>query len=179
MKKYLSALLFLTAAFSMSFKEPNMSIYNFSIQSTEGETINIKDYKGKKILFVNVASKCGYTKQYKDLQALYEKYQDKLVIIGFPCNQFGGQEPGTEEEIQAFCEKNFGVTFPLTEKINVKGGDKHEIYQWLTEKEKNGVKDTSIKWNFFKFLVDEEGKLIESYGSRTNPMDEEITQHLK
>ncbi len=155
----------LASAFTFSIsksKNSNMSksIYDYSIKSIDGETINLSDYKGKKMLLVNVASECGYTKQYKDLQELHEKHGDKLVIIGFPCNQFGGQEPGSHEEIKTFCEKNFGVTFQLTEKIDVKGKEQHAIYQWLTEKELNGVEDSSVKWNFHKYLIDENGNYV-------------------
>lgn len=143
-----------------------------------GEAVNMSQYKGKKVLVVNVASKCGYTPQYEGLQALYEKYGDKLVIIGFPCNQFMGQEPGSEEEIASFCKLNYGVTFPLSEKIDVKGKGQHPVYQWLTQKEMNGKDDYKISWNFNKFLISENGELMAYFGSNTKPMSEEITSLL-
>jgi len=157
---------------------PKKSIHSLSIKSIDGKKINLIDFKGKKILFVNVASECGFTKQYKDLQALHEKYQDKLVIIGLPCNQFGGQEPGTANQIQTFCQLNFGVEFLITEKINVKGDEQNPIYTWLTKKELNGKKNSSVKWNFQKYLVDENGEFIDYYYSITNPMSTKITRNI-
>lgn len=145
----------------------------------EKSTLHMKDYKGKKILCVNVASECGYTPQYAGLQKLYETYKDKLVVIGFPCNQFGAQEPGSGSEIESFCKKNYGVTFPITEKIDVKGEKQHPVYQWLCQAANNGVKDVEVKWNFGKFLLDENGKLIEYFPSKTEPLSEAITQYLK
>ena len=130
----------------------NMSIYNIKINSIDGSPINLNDYKGKHILFVNVASECGFTGQYEDLQKLYDTYQDKLMVIGVPCNQFGGQEPGTSSDIQTFCKKNYGVTFLITEKIDVKGKNQHPLYQWLTDKDLNGIENTTVKWNFHKYL---------------------------
>jgi glutathione peroxidase len=155
------------------------SIHTFSIQglNTDNE-INLSDYAGKKILIVNVASKCGYTYQYEGLQNLYEKYGDNLVIIGFPCNQFMGQEPGNEIAIQEFCSENYGVTFPMTTKVDVKGKDQHPIYKWLTSKELNGVGDYKVGWNFNKFLIDENGQLLEHYDSKVKPMDDAITSRL-
>lgn len=143
------------------------------------EKLCLNDFKGKKILLVNVASECGFTKQYADLEKLYTTYKDKLVIIGFPCNQFGGQEPGTEEEIATFCSSKFAVTFPLTTKIDVKGDNQHPIYKWLTSKSLNGVNDYSVNWNFNKFLLDENGQLIGYFSSRINPMDSDIINLLK
>lgn len=157
---------------------PKESIYNIKIEDVNGKQLDLNQFKGKKILFVNVASKCGFTKQYDGLQKLYKKYNDKLVIIGLPCNQFGGQEPGTEKEIKSFCKLNYGVEFPITEKIEVKGSNQHPIYQWLTKKEKNNVKDSTVKWNFQKYLVDEEGRFIDYWYSLTKPMSSKITKHL-
>lgn len=151
---------------------------NFQINDIEGNNINTQDWKGKKVLLVNVASKCGYTPQYKDLQALHEKYGEKLTIIGFPCNQFLSQEPGSAEEIKSFCTKNYGVTFTITEKIEVKGKNQHPIYKWLTEKSQNGVEDSKVKWNFQKYLLDENGNLIKHFDPGVNPLDEEITSLL-
>ena len=154
------------------------SIHGFKVEALEGGTIDFADFKGKKILVVNTASKCGYTPQYKELEALYEKYKDKLVIVGFPANNFGGQEPGTNTEIKDFCEKNYGVTFPMAAKVSVKGDDMAPIYQWLTQKSQNGVLDAEIKWNFNKFLVDENGKMVAYFPSKVTPMSEEITSKL-
>jgi glutathione peroxidase len=159
-------------------KDSVTSIHSFSVKALDGSTINFADFKGKKILIVNTASKCGYTGQYKDLQALYEKYKEKLVIVGFPANNFMSQEPGTSTEIQEFCTKNYGVSFPMAEKISVKGDDMAPIYQWLTSKAKNGVLDASIKWNFNKFLLNEKGEVIAKFDSGTKPMDEDIVGKL-
>ena len=155
------------------------SIYNISLKSITGDDIELNDFRGKKILFVNVASKCGFTPQYEKLQELHDKYSDKLVVIGLPCNQFKNQEPGTQEEILQFCRLNYGVTFQLTEKINVKGPDQHPLYSWLTRKELNGVKDSEVKWNFQKYLVDEEGNFVDVFYSITSPMSDKITSILK
>jgi glutathione peroxidase len=156
------------------------SIYNFKVQALDSEaSIDLSQFKGKKMLLVNVASKCGYTYQYEDLQRLYETYQDQLVVIGFPCNQFLFQESGSESDIQAFCQKNYGVTFPMSTKIKVKGKDKHPIYQWLTSKELNGVSDYSVSWNFNKFLIDENGKLIGYFKSSVKPFDNQIISHFQ
>ncbi len=154
------------------------SIYDFKVPSIDGQTIDLSKYKGKHILIVNTASKCGYTKQYADLEKLHEQYKDKLVILGFPANNFGGQEPGTNAEIKEFCSSNYGVKFQMAEKVSVKGADIHPLFQWLTQKEKNGVMDAEIKWNFTKFLVDEKGKLVAVFPSNVNPMSEEITKYL-
>lgn len=159
--------------------QPAESIHRFQIQALNSdEVIDFADYRGKKILIVNVASKCGFTYQYEDLEKMYQQYQDELVIIGFPCNQFLMQEPGSEEKIEQFCSINYGVTFPLTTKIQVKGRKQHPIYQWLTKKELNGKDDYSISWNFNKFLLDEEGKIMDHFSSKVEPFDEEITRHL-
>lgn len=156
------------------------SFYDYSIAGIDGtDSLKMGDFKGKYVLCVNVASKCGYTPQYKDLQALYEKYSGKLIIVGFPCNQFLMQEPGSEEEIVTFCEKNYGVSFPLTEKIKVKGNDQHPLYTWLTRKEMNGVSDAKVGWNFNKFLISPEGKWLGHFPSKVKPMDEEITSLLQ
>ncbi|WP_082037834.1 redoxin domain-containing protein [Flavihumibacter solisilvae] len=153
-------------------------IYDFKVKGLDGKQLDLAAYKGKKLLIVNTASECGYTPQYADLQALYDKYKDKLVVIGFPANNFGKQEPGSNSEIQTFCKKNYGVTFPMAEKVSVKGDDIHPLFKYLTEEaEKMGFKDP-IKWNFTKFLVDEQGKLIAVYPSKVKPMSEEITKHL-
>ncbi len=155
------------------------SIHGFTVKGIDGKDIKMSSFKGKKILVVNTASKCGYTPQYEALEKVYEQYKDKLVIIGFPCNQFGGQEPGSNEEIVAFCKKNYGVTFPLADKIDVKGENTAAIYQWLTQKSKNGVVDATISWNFNKFLLDENGKMIAYYPSNVKPDSQDILSHLK
>lgn len=155
------------------------SIYDYKVESLDGGEINFADFKGKKILIVNTASECGFTPQYADLETVSKEYKDKLVVVGFPANNFGGQEPGSNEEIGAFCQKNFGVTFPMAAKVSVKGDDIAPVFQYLTEKELNGVKNTSILWNFTKFLLDENGKLIDSYVSTTKPTSDAITKHLK
>lgn len=154
------------------------SIHTFKVEALDGTTINFADFKGKKILIVNTASECGYTPQYKELEALYQKFKDKLVIVGFPANNFGGQEPGTNTEIKAFCQQNYGVTFPMAAKISVKGDDAAPIYQWLCTKTENGVLDAEIKWNFNKFLLDENGNMIAYFPSKVTPMSEQITGKL-
>ncbi len=156
---------------------PNESIYNIKIMQLDEKTaLDLSQYKGKKILFVNTASECGFTPQYEDLQKLQDKYPEKLVVIGSPCNQFGGQEPGNSDQIATFCKKNFGVTFMLTQKLDVKGENQHPLFQWLTSKSKNGVLDSEVKWNFNKFLVDENGKLLAYFASTTGPMSSDITK---
>ena len=155
-----------------------MGIYDFKVPGLSGGTIDFSAYKGKKILIVNTASKCGYTKQYAELESLYEAHKDKLVIVGFPANNFGGQEPGSNEEIQEFCQKNYGVSFPMAEKISVKGEDIHPLYKYLLEEAKKlGIEDP-VKWNFTKFLVDENGKLITVFPSKVKPTDPELMKYL-
>ncbi len=158
--------------------QPSPTAFGFKLTNIDGKPFNLKSYEGKKILIVNTASKCGYTPQYEGLQQLYEKYNDKLVIVGFPCNDFNGQEPGTTEEIKSFCKKNYGVTFPLSDKITVKGDAMAPLYKWLTQKSLNGVLDATIKWNFNKFLLNEKGELLAYFPSSTKPMDEAITSKL-
>lgn len=155
------------------------SIYDYKVEGLDGKEINFADFKGKKILIVNTASECGFTPQYADLETLSKDYKDRLVVIGFPANNFGGQEPGSNAEIGAFCQKNYGVSFPMAAKVSVKGDDTAPIFKYLTEKELNGVKNTNILWNFMKFLVDENGKLIDSFISTTKPTDDAITKYLK
>lgn len=153
-------------------------LYDFKLTSLDGKPMDLAQYKGKKILIVNTASACGYTPQYADLEALYEKYKGKLVVIGFPANNFGEQEKGSNAEIASFCKKNYGVTFPMSEKVSVKGDDIHPLFKYLTdEAAKMGVTDP-IKWNFTKFLVDEQGKLVGVFPSKVKPMDAEITKYL-
>lgn len=176
--KYLLTLLsvVLLSAFTLP---DNGSIHSFKVKSIEGGTIDFSKFKGKKILVVNTASKCGYTPQYEALQKVADEYKDKLVIVGFPANNFGGQEPGSDGEIQEFCKARFGVKFPLASKVSVKGEDIAPIYQWLTSKTKNGVLDAEIKWNFNKFLLDENGKMIAYFESKVKPDSEDILKFLK
>jgi glutathione peroxidase len=147
------------------------SFYDLSYTDINGKTVSMADYKGKYVLCVNVASKCGHTPQYAKLEALYEKHKDKLVIIGFPCNQFLGQEPGSENEIQEFCTKNYGVTFPLSSKLDVKGNNQHPVYTWLMNKDSNGVSDDKVEWNFHKVLVSPEGQWLKAFSAGSDPMD--------
>jgi glutathione peroxidase len=155
------------------------TIHSFKVKSIEGGTIDFSKFKGKKILVVNTASKCGFTPQYEALEKVYQEYKDKLVIIGFPANNFGGQEPGADSEIQEFCKARFGVKFPLASKVSVKGDDTAPIYKWLTSKAENGVLDAEVKWNFGKFLLDENGKLIAYFPSKVTPDSEEILKYIK
>ena len=156
-----------------------MNFYNIEINSLQNSPILLSNFKGKYILFVNVASKCGFTPQYKELEEMHKKHSDNLVIIGVPCNQFGKQEPGNNEEIEEFCKVNYGVSFLITEKIDVKGTNQHPLYTWLTSRELNNKKSSSIKWNFQKYLISPDGKLIDYYISITKPMSSKITKHIK
>src|SRR3954467_4469543 len=185
MKNFLLPVALLIAFTSATVKDKQMettaypkTIYEFKVPSIEGGTIDFSKYKGKKILVVNTASKCGYTKQYAGLEKLYKEHKDKLVVVGFPANNFGGQEPGTNEEIQEFCKVRFGVTFPLASKVDVVGDSTHPLFKWLTSKEENGVLDATIGWNFTKFLLDENGKLVASFPSKVTPESEEIIKYL-
>lgn len=149
------------------------SIHDFKIQNIEGKTLDFSTFKGKKILVVNVASECGYTPQYQQLQELYENFSDKLAIVGMPCNDFGGQEPGTETDIQQFCSLRYGVTFPLTTKVGIVE-NQHPIFQFLTTGTENGLKDYTVKWNFYKFLLNTEGVLEKVLPSSVSPLDDFI-----
>jgi len=160
-------------------RKSNESLYAIQINSISNQNIDFNDFKGKTIVFVNVASNCGFTPQYKELQQLHETYKNNLVVIAVPCNQFGNQEPGSAKEIELFCESNYGVSFLITEKIDVKGEHQHPLYAWLTQKKKNGVKTSSVKWNFQKYLIDDKGHLIDHFFSNTNPMSRKITKHIK
>lgn len=180
----LSGLLAVTA---ISWKSTNKSnsalpkaegIYQFKVKTIDGQEISLEKFKGKKLLLVNVASECGYTPQYKNLQALQDKYKDKLVVIGFPANNFGGQEPGTATEIKSFCTKNYNVTFQMMDKISVKGADTHSLYKWLCNKEENGVTSEAPGWNFCKYLIDENGKIVKFFPSKVDPLSADITSLL-
>jgi glutathione peroxidase len=155
------------------------SVYDFKVPGLDGKTIDLARFKGKKLLIVNTASKCGFTPQYADLEKLYEQYKDKLVIVGFPANNFHQQEPGSNAEISEFCKKNYGVTFPMAEKVDVVGENTHPLFKYLTEEAKKmGVADPVIGWNFTKFLIDEKGQLVAVFPSKIKPMDEQITKYL-
>lgn len=156
-----------------------VGVYQFKVPGLDGKTIDLAKYKGKKMLIVNTASKCGFTPQYADLEKLYEQYKDKLVIIGFPANNFHQQEPGTNAEISEFCTKNYGVTFPMAEKVDVVGDNIHPLFKYLTdEAKKMGIADPVIGWNFTKFLIDEKGNLIAVFPSKVKPMDDQVTKYL-
>ena len=170
------------------------SIYDFKVDGLTGDKIDLSQYKGKKIMIVNTASKCGNTPQYTELQKLYDKYKDKLVIIGFPANNFGGQEPGSNEEIGEFCKKNYGVTFPMAAKVSVKGEDTHPLFKWLIEQSADMAKkipgdntkdilykrflQDPVSWNFTKFLVDENGKLVAVFHNKVSPGSDEVLKYL-
>ena len=156
-----------------------MSIYDININALDGTPVDLKTFQGKYILFVNVASECGFTNQYEGLQKLYDTNKDDLMVIGVPCNQFGQQEPGNSEQIQSFCQKNYGVTFLMTEKVNVKGKDKHPLYEWLTNKDLNGKNSTTVKWNFQKYVIGRNGEYIDYFYSMTKPMSSKITKLIQ
>ena len=163
--------------FNKSISDNSKTLFDFEINSIDGERLKLSNYKGKVVLIVNVASNCGFTKQYDDLQDLYDNYKDKgLVIIGIPSNQFGGQEPGSEDEIKDFCEANFNITFPMTSKYNVKGKDAHPIYLWAKVTYGNS---TIPKWNFHKILINKEGKVIDTFASFTNPNSKKIIKEIE
>ncbi len=179
MKNILIAFIMLSAtvANAQTMKE---SIHQFKVTDLYGNEFDFSTLKGKKIMVVNTASECGLTPQYEHLQAIYEKYKDKnFVIVGFPANNFGAQEPGNDEQIAAFCKKNFGVTFPMMSKISVKGDDMHEIYQFLTQKAKNGLEDSDVKWNFQKYLIDENGFLVKVIPPIKSPKNDEIIKWIE
>lgn len=161
-------------------KAQNMNLHQFSVKDINGETFDFKSLEGKKVMVVNTASECGLTPQYEILEELYQNYKDKnFTIVGFPANNFGGQEPGTNEEIKGFCQKNYGVSFSMMSKISVKGEDKHEVYQWLTEKAKNGKMDAEVSWNFQKFLIDEKGNLVDMVPPQESPASDKVIEWLE
>jgi glutathione peroxidase len=161
------------------FSQPGKTFHDFTVETIEGKTISLSQFKGKKVLVVNTASKCGLTPQYADLEKLYQQYGgEKFTIIGFPANNFLGQEPGTNEEIQHFCQVNYGVTFPMMAKISVKGDDIHPLYQWLTTRELNGVMDAKVTWNFQKFMIDENGHLVDMVPPKEKPFTEKIVSWI-
>ncbi|MGE5406346.1 MAG: glutathione peroxidase [Methanosarcina sp.] len=160
MKNVKTCLLLFFIMLSVNSFSQQKNFYDFKAKTLEGKDFDFSTLKGKKVMVVNTASKCGNTPQYKQLEALYEQYKDELVIVGFPANNFGSQEPGTNDEIRKFCTDNYSVTFPMMQKISVKGDDMDPIYKWLTSKSMNGVMDSEVKWNFQKYLIDENGKLV-------------------
>ncbi|WP_057936570.1 glutathione peroxidase [Algoriphagus resistens] len=182
---FLGCLLLLVSAYAISkthaSKSKNKpettmakSFYEFKMKNLDGKEVDFSSFKGKKIIVVNVASKCGYTPQYEALQKLYSENRDKLIILGFPANNFGGQEPGSNDDIKSFCSENYGVTFPMFEKVSVKGFDKHPIYRWLSDAELNGWNNEEPSWNFCKYILDEKGELIKFFPSKVDPLDQEI-----
>jgi len=175
MKHILVIIMILTSTLSQA-KE---SFYDIKLNDINGKKIDLKSFEDKYILFVNVASKCGFTSQYTDLEKLHQKYQNDLVVIGLPCNQFGGQEPGDAEEIKNFCSSNYGVTFIISEKIEVKGEGMHPLYQWLTQKDLNGKTSSTVKWNFQKYLVNKSGELLSYFYSMTGPLSNKITSLIE
>jgi glutathione peroxidase len=157
----------------------SQTIYQFKVTDLYGKEFDFSTLKGKKLLIVNTASECGLTPQYKDLETIYKNYKDlNFVIVGFPANNFGSQEPGSNEQIAKFCQMNYGVTFPMMSKISVKGKDIHEVYKFLTQKDKNGLQDSQVEWNFQKYLINEEGKLIKVLSPRVLPTDSEIVDWI-
>jgi len=156
------------------------TIYQFKVEDLSGNTFDFASLKGKKIMIVNTASKCGLTPQYKDLETVYKEYKDKgFVIVGFPANNFASQEPGTNEEIQTFCQQNYGVTFPMMDKVSVKGDDMCEVYKFLTQKSKNGLQDSEVEWNFQKYLIDEKGELVKVIKPKTLVTEPEVINWIK
>ena len=169
---------FLNNKNSIDVSDKSSSIYEYFAHTIDGEEISFKQYKGKKIIIVNVASKCGYTPQYLELQQLHEDYNNNLVVLGVPSNDFLWQEPGSNDEIKTFCRREYGVTFQMFQKIHVRGKHMHDIYKWLSSSDQNGWNDKAPTWNFCKYLIDEKGNLIEFYKSRVEPTDTLITRHL-
>lgn len=177
MKRLVLVTILISIVMTMSAQN---SIHAFKVKTLTGEDFDMSTLKGKKVLVVNTASKCGLTPQYKDLEALYKKYKDNgFVVVGFPANNFMNQEPGTNEEIAEFCEINYGVTFPMMDKISVKGKDQAPIYSWLTEKSKNGKMDSEVSWNFQKYLIDENGTLVDVVPPREKPDSERIINWIE
>lgn len=171
---------FITLFILLAMVPTSKSVYDFKMKNIDGKEVALDAYKGKVLLFVNVASKCGLTPQYKEIQALYEKYKDKgLVVLGFPANNFMGQEPGSDKDIKEFCTLKYDVTFPMFSKISVKGSDQHPLYKYLTSKDENGAIDAKVSWNFQKFLVSKSGKVITSFGPQTSVTEADVTKAIE
>ena len=170
--------MFFMLTFSIAGLAQGNGFYNFKVKTLDGGEFNFSTLKGKKVMIVNTASKCGFTPQYKDLEDLYKQYSDELVIVGFPANNFANQEPGTNAQIRKFCTNNYSVTFPMMAKISVKGSDMAPVYKWLTEKKENGVMDSEVKWNFQKYLISEDGKLVDVVYSKDRPNCDRILAWL-
>jgi glutathione peroxidase len=153
---------------------PSKSLYDFTVKSLDGKPVSLSGFKGKKVVILNVASKCGFTPQYADWEKFYKEHGDKVVVLGFPANNFGSQEPGSSEEIASFCQKNYGVTFPMFEKVSVLGADQSPLYKWLTDKSMNGWNDKVPTWNFCKYIINEKGELTHFFASKVKPEDEEF-----
>lgn len=179
-KKEKSAATDANKAITENIEQETENIYQYQVTDLYGESFDFSDLKGKKVMVVNTASECGLTPQYEHLQKLYDTYKDKnFVIVGFPANNFGGQEPGSDAQIASFCKENYGVTFPMMSKISVKGGDMHEVYHFLTEKQKNGLQDSEVAWNFQKYLLDEKGELVMVVPPKTLPTDPSIVDWIE
>ncbi len=180
LQQLLIILLMTATTLNAGAQEKYKTLYDFQVKSISGFNYDLSQHKGKKVMIVNTASKCGLTPQYEELEALYQKYGgENFVIIGFPANNFLGQEPGTNEEIEEFCKINYGVSFPMMAKISVQGKDKHPLYQWLTSKEENGVMNAKVKWNFQKYLIDEEGRLVDSVNPQVKPDNDRIIRWIE
>jgi glutathione peroxidase len=178
--KVLLASIIMAAIYTQPGTAQNKNFHNFTVKTIEGNDLNLSTFKGKKVLVVNVASKCGLTPQYEKLQALYEKYKNKdFVIIGFPANNFGAQEPGTNAEILAFCTSKYSVTFPMMSKVSVKGDDIVPLYEWLTQKNLNGKQDAPVTWNFQKFMIDEQGNWAGFAEPKIDPLSEKIVEWIE
>ncbi|MFT4524402.1 MAG: glutathione peroxidase [Bacteroidia bacterium] len=179
MKKYI-LLIFAAITASTGFSQDMKTLHDFTAETIEGEQLDLSKFKGKKLMVVNTASKCGLTPQYEDLQKLYEEFGgDGFEIIGFPANNFMKQEPGSDEKIAEFCSKNYGVSFTMMSKIDVKGKDIHPIYQWLTAKDQNGVEDNKVGWNFQKYLIDEDGKFVRMISPKEKPYNDSVIAWIK
>lgn len=178
--KKLATILLAFCSLTLTLKAQDMNFYNFKVNDINGEAYDLSQHKGQKILVVNTASECGLTPQYETLEEVYKEFGgDNFVIIGFPANNFGGQEPGSNDEIKAFCQKNYGVSFPMMAKISVKGDDMHPLYQWLTQKSKNGVENAPVGWNFQKFMIDENGNYAGIVSPQDSPASDEIVSWIK
>lgn len=180
MKQSILAFVILLSLYTLNSKAQNMNLHSFTVEDINGDQFDLSQLKGKKVLVVNTASECGLTPQYETLEEVYQEYGgDEFTIIGFPANNFGGQEPGSDEEIKQFCQKNYGVSFPMMSKISVKGSDQHELYQWLTNKSKNGVEDAEVSWNFQKFMIDESGNYVSMVSPKESPDCDKIVNWIK